>query len=186
MGGGDVCPAWVAAGWVEAYQRVLGEELRKLRVRRGWTRRRLHEELGLVVALATLTTYELGTRQVASVRLAQICLALGEDIGELLARVHGRLGAVTEAACWVVDLVEAAGCDEPRLRPLRGWARARLAAGRLSTVQVGSPGLRALAVLCDVDERELARLLPQRPRDHCEPATVNVPLSRLCASDNGG
>lgn len=180
MGGNDVCPAWAADGWVEAYQRVLGEELRKLRAQRGWTRRQLNEELGMVVSLPTLTTYELGTRQVSSVRLAQICLALGEDIGGLLARVHGRLGAVTDAACWVVDLVAAAGCDEPRLRPLRGWARARLAGGRSRTVQVGVPGLRALADLCGVDERELAGLLPQQP------ATVDVPLSSVCASDNGG
>lgn len=205
MGERDVRPDWVTAGWAETYQRILGEELRQLRELRGWTRRRLRHELGLDVAEPTITAYELGTRQVGSVRLAQICLALGESISELLARVHGRLGTTTvDAACWVVDLAEAAECDDPRLLPLRGWACARLAAGRSRTVQVSSPGLRALAVLCGVDVPELTRLLPRltasaaagadvvplrrpmamvaaaraRPKDHCEPATVR-------ASDDG-
>lgn len=214
MDGSNVCPVWAAAGWDESYQRILGEELRKLREQRGWTRRRLQTKLGLDVSLPTLTTYELGTRQVGAVRLVQICLALGEDIGELLARVHGRLGSATvdaatvDAACWVVDLAEAAECNDPRLLPLRGWARSRLAVGQSGTVQVYLSGLRALAVLCDVDVLELTRLLPQptssavaavvplrrptamaapvRPRDHCEPATVDDPLASVHASDDGG
>ncbi|EWM13370.1 hypothetical protein KUTG_03674 [Kutzneria sp. 744] len=58
------------------YQRVLGDELRKLRKQRGWTRKVLQGKLQTEVSLQTLATYELGTRQCSVVRLAEICLAL--------------------------------------------------------------------------------------------------------------
>ncbi len=73
------------------YQRVLGDELRRLRKQRGWTRRDLNRRLQSDISLQTLATYELGTRQCSVVRLVEICLALDEVPHELLARVHQRV-----------------------------------------------------------------------------------------------
>lgn len=56
----------------DAYQRILGEELRKLRTERGWTRKELGEKLQSGISLQTLATYELGTRQCSVVRLAEL------------------------------------------------------------------------------------------------------------------
>ncbi|MGH3950246.1 MAG: helix-turn-helix domain-containing protein, partial [Pseudonocardiaceae bacterium] len=76
---------------VETYQRVLGDELRKARKRRGWTRKELNNNLQSDISLQTLATYELGTRQCSVVRLAEICTAMGEQPQEVLARVHTRV-----------------------------------------------------------------------------------------------
>src|SRR5690606_17619059 len=46
----------------ELYQQALGEELRLLRNRRGWTRKQLNQHLQSDISLQTLATYELGTR----------------------------------------------------------------------------------------------------------------------------
>src|SRR5256714_9428176 len=74
----------------DLYQRVLGEELRKLRRRRGWTRKELNQHLQSDISLQTLATYELGTRQCSVVRLVELCMAMDERPQDLPGRVHGR------------------------------------------------------------------------------------------------
>ena len=109
----------------EHYQRVLGDELRKLRRGRGWTRKELNAHLQSEISLQTLATYELGTRQCSVVRLVELCMAMDELPQDLLAKVHSRV--FTEEPGRVrVDLrrvVEEAG---PELTPLRRWAEGRL------------------------------------------------------------
>jgi len=61
--------------------RVLGAELRSLRKGHGWTRRDLLERSELNIALQTLATYELGTRQCTVVRLP------GRGVGGTAGRV---------------------------------------------------------------------------------------------------
>ena len=124
----------------DAYQRILGEELRKLRTERGWTRKELGERLQSGISLQTLATYELGTRQCSVVRLAELCLALGELPQNLLVRV---------------DLADVVSDDQPELLPLRRWARGRLAAGGSSDVRFDRATLEQLASLCDLRTDEL-------------------------------
>ena len=120
----------------EHYQRVLGDELRKLRRGRGWTRKELNAHLQSEISLQTLATYELGTRQCSVVRLVELCVAMDELPQDLLAKVHSRV--FTEEPGRVrVDLrrvVEEAG---PELTPLRRWAE-----GRLRQLGVALPGTR--------------------------------------------
>jgi transcriptional regulator with XRE-family HTH domain len=138
----------------DAYQRILGEELRKLRTQRGWTRKELGERLQSGISLQTLATYELGTRQCSVVRLAELCLAMGELPQNLLARVHDRL--FEQAADQVrVDLADVVADDQPELLPLRRWARGRLAAGGSSDVRFDRATLEQLASLCDLRTDEL-------------------------------
>ncbi|MGW7536913.1 helix-turn-helix domain-containing protein [Amycolatopsis sp. NPDC054798] len=123
----------------EHYQRVLGDELRKLRRGRGWTRKELNAHLQSEISLQTLATYELGTRQCSVVRLVELCVAMDELPQDLLAKVHSRV--FTEEPGRVrVDLrrvVEEAG---PELTPLRRWAE-----GRLRQNGVAAPGSAARA-----------------------------------------
>lgn len=123
----------------EHYQRVLGDELRKLRRGRGWTRKELNAHLQSEISLQTLATYELGTRQCSVVRLVELCMAMDELPQDLLAKVHSRV--FTEEPGRVrVDLrrvVEEAG---PELTPLRRWAEGRL---RQSGVALPGSSVRA-------------------------------------------
>ncbi|EHR62694.1 helix-turn-helix transcriptional regulator [Saccharomonospora cyanea] len=142
----------------DMYQRILGEELRRLRTQRGWTRKELGERLQSGISLQTLATYELGTRQCSVVRLAELCLAMGELPQNLLARVHSRL-FTHEADQVRVNLADVVADEQPELLPLRRWARGRLAAGGSTDVRFDRATLEQLASLCDLRTEELVTRL---------------------------
>lgn len=142
----------------ETYQRVLGEELRKLRTNRGWTRKELNERLQSGISLQTLATYELGTRQCSVIRLVELCLAMDELPQNLLGRVHSRLFAEHPGQL-TVDLTDVVADEQPELLPLRRWARGRLAAGGSPDVQFDQTTLEQLASLCDLGTDELVMRL---------------------------
>lgn len=160
----------------DAYQRALGDELRKLRKRRGWTRRDLNERLQSEISLQTLATYELGTRQCSVVRLVELCLAMDELPQNLLARVHRRVFG-DDPGQVRVNLTLVAGDDSPDLGPLRRWARGMLEQTSAREVQLDQAALERMAELCGVNTQELvARLrgLPARAargRDAVGPAS---------------
>lgn len=145
------------------YQQVLGNELRKLRKRRGWTRKQLNTRLQSDISLQTLATYELGTRQCSVVRLAEICVALGEQPNLVLARVDERLLAGTAGEIQV-NLRKAAGSTRPELLPLRRWAADRLQAEDAlgaREVSLKPPAVERMAELCGVDTAELVASLKE-------------------------
>lgn len=109
----------------ETYQRILGDELRKLRRKHGWTRKELNQHLQSEISLQTLATYELGTRHCSVVRLVELCLAMGELPQDLLAKVHSRV-FVDEPGRVRVDLRAVINDEQPELLPLRRWAEDRL------------------------------------------------------------
>lgn len=145
----------------DEYQRVLGEELRKLRRRKGWTRKQLGERLDIDISLQTLATYELGTRQCSVVRLVELCVAMEEAPHELLARVHGRIMA-SEPGRVKLNLTRVIAGGEAELEPLRRWAQDRLGqAGDPSAreVQLDRAAIEWLARLCGLPSSDLlARL----------------------------
>ncbi|MFC4004793.1 helix-turn-helix transcriptional regulator [Prauserella oleivorans] len=160
----------------DAYQRALGDELRKLRKRRGWTRRDLNERLQSEISLQTLATYELGTRQCSVVRLVELCLAMDELPHQLLARVHRRVFG-DEPGQVRVNLALVAADDSPDLGPLRRWAAGMLEQTSAREVQLDHAALERMAELCGVDTQELVARLRglsargTRGRDPVGPAT---------------
>ncbi len=145
------------------YQRVLGDELRRLRKQRGWTRRDLNRRLQSDISLQTLATYELGTRQCSVVRLVEICIALDEVPHELMARVHQRVFSDSPVGRIRVDLRKVARDAQPELLPLRRWAKGRLAelngTQGQADVSLDISALERMAELCGLETVELiARL----------------------------
>jgi transcriptional regulator with XRE-family HTH domain len=140
------------------YQRVLGDELRRLRKQRGWTRRDLNRRLQSDISLQTLATYELGTRQCSVVRLVEICLALDEVPHELLARVHQRVFADSPVGRIRIDLRKIVRDSQPELLPLRRWAKGKLAENNGShspEVNLDISALERMAELCGLETVEL-------------------------------
>ncbi|GAA4532512.1 helix-turn-helix transcriptional regulator [Amycolatopsis samaneae] len=141
----------------EDYQRILGDELRKLRRRRGWTRKELNQHLQSEISLQTLATYELGTRQCSVVRLVELCVAMDELPQDLLAKVHRRV--FTEEPGRVrIDLREVVSNARPELLPLRRWAEGRLRqAGENGSAEVALdlPALETMAELCQMPTVDL-------------------------------
>ena len=144
-----------------AYQRVLGDELRRLRRQRGWTRKVLQGKLQTEVSLQTLATYELGTRQCSVVRLAELCLALETTPQDLLAKVHSRIFHETSDDYFRFALRKVIADDQPELLPLRRWAQDRLKTSNDSSTDIGVSllALDHMAALCGLTREELiARL----------------------------
>ena len=145
-----------------AYQRVLGDEIRRLRKQRGWTRKELNKRLQTEISLQTLATYELGTRQCSVVRLVEICHALDVPAHEVLARVHERFFGDTPAGHLTLNLTSIAATDNPRVLPLKRWAAGRLHAlppGASPDVHLDLPALENMAQLCQLPTVELIRIL---------------------------
>ncbi|NRN66003.1 Anaerobic benzoate catabolism transcriptional regulator [Kibdelosporangium sp. 4NS15] len=147
------------------YQRVLGDEIRRLRKKRGLTRKQLNRRLQSDISLQTLATYELGTRQCSIVRFVEICLALDELPHELIARVHERVFTDSPRGRVRVDLRQVVRDDHPELLPLRRWARDRLGhhpAGHTASaaeVHLDFTALERMAELCGMDTIDLIGLL---------------------------
>jgi transcriptional regulator with XRE-family HTH domain len=149
---------------VATYQRVLGDELRRLRKQRGWTRRELNRRLQSDISLQTLATYELGTRQCSVVRLVEICLALDEVPHDLLARVHQAVFSDSPVGRIRIDLRKIVRDDHPDLLPLRRWAKGKLAEhnGHHPTeVSLDITALERMAELCRIETVELIARLRQ-------------------------
>lgn len=140
----------------DAYQRILADELGRLRRRRGWTRKYLLSRMKVDLSLRTLATYELGTRQMSVLRLVELCYAMNELPQNLLARVHRRL--TPEGV--VADLSQIAELNAPHLTPLRMWARQQLSHQPDDTsFRFDLVALRRMAELCDVPLPDLIRHL---------------------------
>jgi transcriptional regulator with XRE-family HTH domain len=154
---------------VGTYQRVLGDEIRRLRKQRGWTRKDLNNRLQSEISLQTLATYELGTRQCSVVRFVEICLALDELPHELLARVHQRVFVDAPVGRIRLDLRAVVRDRQPKLLPLRRWAKGRLAEGAGQDVEVhlDIAALERMAELCGMHTVELIkhlrRIVPPSP-----------------------
>lgn len=138
----------------DSYQRMLGDELRKLRKKRGWTRKELNQRLQSDISLQTLATYELGTRQCSVVRLVELCVAMGEPPQDLLARVHRRMFS-DEPGRVRLNLLRVVANEEPDLLPLRRWAEGRLTQAAGPDVQLDLSALERMAELCRMDTQEL-------------------------------
>ncbi|HKN55114.1 MAG TPA: helix-turn-helix domain-containing protein [Amycolatopsis sp.] len=141
----------------EDYQRVLGDELRKLRRSRGWTRKELNQHLQSEISLQTLATYELGTRQCSVVRLVELCVAMDELPQNLIAKVHSRV-FVDEPGRVRVDLRRITAEAPPELLPMRRWAEDRLRQAGTNgqpEVSLDLPALERMAELCGMPTTDL-------------------------------
>ena len=146
------------------YQRVLGDELRRLRKQRGWTRRDLNRRLQSDISLQTLATYELGTRQCSVVRLVEICIAMDEVPHDLLARVHQRVFSDSPVGRIRIDLRKIVRDEQEELQPLRRWAKGRLAdtnGHHGPDVSLDISALERMAELCGLETVELIARLRQ-------------------------
>jgi len=164
---------------VGVYQRVLGDEIRRLRKKRGLTRKQLNRRLQSEISLQTLATYELGTRQCSVVRLVEICVALDEQPHELLARVHERVFTDSPRGRIRLDLRQVVRDDHDELLPLRRWARGRLnqhPSTNSAEVQLDFAALEQLAALCGLDTVELIAMLRKIGGAAPEPVSY-TPLS---------
>jgi hypothetical protein len=146
------------------FLRLLGDELRKARKRRGLIRRDLAPQLQPEVSTQTIATYELGTRAAPGTRFVEVCMLLGEKPADLLRRTWERMIDDPDTATgWDIDLAAAARLHDADLTPLAAWAAVRLAYNPLqpTTTRLSPAAITHLATLCGLDWRVLAARLPR-------------------------
>lgn len=140
---------------------ALGDELRRTRTQRGWSRKQLLDHLESQISIQTVATYESGRRQCSVARLVEICRAMDVYAHDVLARVHKRTQTETSDRL-VLDLQLIVRDRQPELVPLRRWAHQRLGhAGRdrAHMVPLDLAAIESLAELCGMSTVELIRRL---------------------------
>jgi transcriptional regulator with XRE-family HTH domain len=110
-----------------AITKAIGEQLRRVREDVGWSQSELAARIPSGLHVKTLATYEQGVRQCSVVRLVEICRTLGVAAPDLLglALQHAEIDLQTVGL--QVDLHAVVRDTRGELRPLRKWARNRLA-----------------------------------------------------------
>ncbi|WP_370973494.1 helix-turn-helix domain-containing protein [Amycolatopsis sp. cg9] len=145
----------------DRYQKILGDELRRLRRKRGWTRKHLRQRLTSDISLQTLSTYEHGTRRMSVLRLVELCLAFGECPQDLIAKVHQRATRDHLTA----DAWKLAGLTEPHLAPLSSWATQLLHQPDPPThFRLNLDAVGRMAQLCGMTPDDLVAFLGEHAR----------------------
>ena len=146
---------------VSAFVCALGDELRRTRKQRGWSRKQLQDHLESQISIQTVATYESGRRQCSVARLVEICRAMDVCAPELLARVQRRMETDMPDRL-VLDLRRMVLDRQPELAPLRRWAGQRLnhaGADTAHAVPLEPGALESMAELCGMTTCDLIRRL---------------------------
>jgi transcriptional regulator with XRE-family HTH domain len=108
-----------------AYARILGQEIRRAREARGWTRVDLADRLPSGIGDRTLLSYEHGVRHLTVVRFVEISRALGIAAHEILQRASEKARDLT-AYSLRVNLHALARDERDGYEKVRSWAKTRV------------------------------------------------------------
>jgi transcriptional regulator with XRE-family HTH domain len=142
-----------------ALAQILGQELRRARESKGFTRAELVAQLPSGIGDRTLLSYEHGTRTLSVARFIEICRALGVAATEIL---HNALEKARDLRAFSikVDLEAILRDERTEFEPIRQWARNRLDGDDPSALVLLPPAaVRELAAVFGVTHVTLATYL---------------------------
>lgn len=147
--------------------KAVGEELRRVREARGWTRLEVVESLPSGIGDRTLLSYEHGVRQMTLSRFAELSWALEVDPPTMFARGLQRARVLVQNLTLEVDLRALLRDERATFQPLKQWARNVLNDHPGGFIQVEPAVVRNLASFIGCGNRELAehlaRFTPEVP-----------------------
>lgn len=106
--------------------RAIGEELRRAREAKGWSRGHLVGLLPSGIGDRTLLSYEHGTRHLTVLRFLEICRALGNPAPGLLTQALQRARVELTNLVLCVDLRALLNDKNDKFRPMVQWAKNKL------------------------------------------------------------
>jgi transcriptional regulator with XRE-family HTH domain len=143
----------------KAISRAVGEELRRARDAKGWTRGQLVARLPSGIGDRTLLSYEHGTRHLTLLRFVEVCGVLGEAAPQLLDRALHRARVQLENLVLRVDVRQVAAQRDERFLALTQWARNKLVRDPSGVVKLAPSAVVELADFIGCSNVELARYL---------------------------
>lgn len=141
---------------LKAISRAVGEELRRAREAKGWTRGFLVKRLPSGIGARTLLSYEHGTRHLTVLRFVEVCkvleIAAPHALGLALqrARIH-----VNRLALWV-DLRLLVADNTTQFRSMILWAHNKLIEHPAGIVEVTPSAVREMATMMSATAEDLA------------------------------
>jgi transcriptional regulator with XRE-family HTH domain len=154
-----------------AVARALGDELRRAREERGWSRAQFVVRLPSGIGDRTLLAYEHGLRHLTVIRLLELCEALEVVADSTLIKALQRARLFLENLVLTVDLRELASSGNFKFRPMVQWARNKLNKHPDGVVEVTPAGVIELADFIGCAHHELANYLARfipKPDDDTE------------------
>lgn len=142
----------------KALARVLGQEIRRAREARGWTRAELVEQLPSGIGERTLLSYEYGARGLTVIRLVEICRTLGTAAAELLGRALEKARDLRSFSIQV-DLHAIIRDHRSEFAEVRSWARRRLDENPNTEVNLTPATVHEMAIFLDLSHIVLATYL---------------------------
>lgn len=106
--------------------RAIGEELRRAREAHDWSRAHFVKRLPSGIGDRTLLAYEHGIRELATLRLLELCVSLEVDPRDILSFALQRAKVLLENMTLHVDLRALLANHSPAFRPMHQWARNKL------------------------------------------------------------
>lgn len=147
--------------------RAIGEELRRAREEKGWSRGLLVSRLPSGIGERTLLSYEHGTRQLTVLRLIEICRSLGVAPPTMLNQALQRAKIHLQNLALQIDLHDLLNDRTDKFRPMFQWARNRLNENPDGMVELSPSSVRELAAFVGCTHQELAaylaRFIPEKP-----------------------
>jgi transcriptional regulator with XRE-family HTH domain len=139
--------------------RALGEELRRVREERGWSRLQLVDLLPSGIGDRTLLSYEHGSRNITTVRFIEISNALGVDPSKMIGRGLQRARIQVENLALEIDLCALLHDRNEQFRPMHQWAHNALNKHPSGIVEIEPAVVQSLALFIGSDYLELANYL---------------------------
>jgi transcriptional regulator with XRE-family HTH domain len=149
--------------------RAVGEELRRAREEKGWSRAQLVARLPSGIGDRTLLSYEHGTRHLTVLRLLELCRALDVAAATLLNQALQRARIHLQNLVLHINLRELLDDESDKFRPMFQWARNKLSENPSGIVELPPSSVRELATFVGCSHLELAnylaRFVPEQTLD---------------------
>jgi transcriptional regulator with XRE-family HTH domain len=139
--------------------RALGEELRRAREAKGWSRAQLVSQLPSGIGDRTLLSYEHGTRHLTVLRFIELCHTLGVTAPTLLNQALQRARIHLQNLVLHVDLRHLLNDRGDKFRPMHQWARNKLNENPAGVVELPPSSVRELATFTGCTFQDLANHL---------------------------
>lgn len=172
MTGADVSDAALN----KAISRAVGEELRRSREAKGWTRDQLVKRLPSGIGSRTLLSYEHGTRHLTLLRFVEVCQALETAAPHVLGLALQRARIYLNRIALWVDLRLLVADNTTQFRSMILWAHNKLIEHPDGIVEVTPSAVREMATMMSATAGDLAvyltRFTPhldQIPKDENRP-----------------